>query len=242
MEHLRSVDRQTLASEDNGIIGYSVEGSALSISRVYYITLAQYFLKETSLEYNCFLAGDSYYYQDTIHSLSSNSVPSQSQGKITHFQKRPRKSLRKLLHWKELLQIPIHLSFPRFWASHCSFSKAPTGAVGLHGELVENPCLQARVTELIYEGTWHLRPTERRTTSDSHVGLLGLLLSGRTQRCRLHGYIVALSPLSGFWFLALTHLGKCVYDYYSVMLLPIQAFITIKLHTMWVSTQRPTSR
>lgn len=75
---LRSEYCQTLASEDNGIIGSSLEGSALIISGVYYINLTQYLLQERSSGYNCFLAGDSSCYQHMIHSLSSSAVPSQS--------------------------------------------------------------------------------------------------------------------------------------------------------------------
>lgn len=75
---LQSERCQTLASEDNGIIGSSLEGSALIISSIYYMNLTQYLLQERSLGYNCFLAGDSSYYQGMIHSLSSRGVPSQS--------------------------------------------------------------------------------------------------------------------------------------------------------------------
>lgn len=77
MGRLQSECRQALASEDKHIIGSILEGSALIISGIYYIEPTQYLLKERSLDYSCFVAGDSYY-QDMLHSLSSSGVPSQT--------------------------------------------------------------------------------------------------------------------------------------------------------------------
>lgn len=107
-------------------------------------------LEERSLEYNCFLASDSYYYQVVIHSLSSTGVPSQPLRAKSNFQKYPWKSLRKLPHEEEFLQSPICPDFPYFWTNHCFFSKAPPGIVGLDvGACREPISLNARVTEIL---------------------------------------------------------------------------------------------
>lgn len=75
MGRLQSECRQALASEDKGIIGSILEGSALIVSSIYYTKPTQYLLKERSLDCSCLVAGDSHY-QDVIHSFHHHPVES----------------------------------------------------------------------------------------------------------------------------------------------------------------------